>query len=147
VYERFTDRARKVMQLANQEAQRFSHEYVGTEHLLLGLIKEGNGVGANVLKNLGVDLRETRVEVEKVVQAGTEMVSMGKLPRTPRAKVVIENAIDEARKLNHYYVGTEHLLLGLIRERETVAGEVLSRLGLEAETVRAEVEALLRNGK
>jgi len=90
MYERFTDRARKVMQLANQEAQRFNHEYIGTEHILLGLVKEGTGVAANVLKNLDIDLRKIRLEVEKIVQAGPDMVTMGKLPQTPRAKKVIE---------------------------------------------------------
>ena len=114
MYERFTDRARKVMQLANQEAQRFNHEYIGTEHVLLGLVKEGSGVAANVLKNLDVDLRKIRLEVEKIVQAGPDMVTMGKLPQTPRAKKVIEYAMEEARNLNHNYVGTEHLLLGLL---------------------------------
>src|SRR5213595_503066 len=115
MYERFTDRARKVMQLANQEAQRFNHEYIGTEHILLGLVKEGTGVAANVLKNLDIDLRKIRLEVEKIVQAGPDMVTMGKLPQTPRAKKVIEYSIEEARNLNHNYVGTEHLLLGLLR--------------------------------
>ena len=124
MYERFTDRARRVMQLANQEAQRFNHEYIGTEHILLGLVKEGSGVGANVLKNLGVDLRKVRLEVEKLVKSGPEMVTMGKLPQTPRAKRVIEYAIEEARNLNHNYVGTEHLLLGLLRERDGVAAAV-----------------------
>ena len=114
MYERFTDRARKVMQLANQEAQRFNHEYIGTEHVLLGLIKEGSGVAANVLKNLDVDLRKIRLEVEKLVQSGPDMVTMGKLPQTPRAKKVIEYAMEEARNLNHNYVGTEHILLGLL---------------------------------
>jgi len=131
MYERFTDRARKVMQLANQEAQRFNHEYVGTEHVLLGLIKEGSGVAANVLKNLDVDLRKIRNEVEKIVQAGPDMVTMGKLPQTPRAKKVIEYAIEEARNLNHNYVGTEHLLLGLLREQEGVAAQVLMNLNLK----------------
>src|SRR3981081_856443 len=118
MYERFTDRARKVMQLANQEAQRFNHEYIGTEHILLGLVKEGTGVAANVLKNLDIDLRKIRLEVEKIVQAGPDMVTMGKLPQTPRAKKVIEYSIEEARNLNHNYVGTEHLLLGLLREKK-----------------------------
>src|SRR6202142_1733841 len=143
MYERFTDRARKVMQLANQEAQRFNHEYVGTEHMLLGLIKEGSGVAANVLKNLEVDLRKIRNEIEKIVQAGPEMVTMGKLPQTPRAKKVIEYAIEEARNLNHNYVGTEHLLLGLLREQEGVAAQVLMNLGLKLEEVREEVLNLL----
>src|SRR5450759_1526966 len=112
MFERFTDRARKVMPLANQEAQRFNHEYVGPEHLLL-------------------DLRKIRNEVEKIVQAGPEMVTMGKLPQTPRAKKAIEYAIEEARNLNHNYVGTEHLLLGLLREQEGVAAQVLMNLNLK----------------
>ena len=143
MYERFTDRARKVMQLANQEAQRFNHEYIGTEHILLGLVKEGTGVAANVLKNLDIDLRKIRLEVEKIVQAGPDMVTMGKLPQTPRAKKVIEYSIEEARQLNHNYVGTEHLLLGLLREQEGVAAQVLMNLGLKLEDVREEVLNLL----
>src|ERR1700730_10068927 len=143
MYERFTDRARKVMQLANQEAQRFNHEYIGTEHILLGLVKEGTGVAANVLKNLDTDLRKIRLEVEKIVQAGPDMVTMGKLPQTPRAKKVIEYSIEEARNLNHNYVGTEHLLLGLLREQEGVAAQVLMNLGLKLEDVREEVLNLL----
>src|ERR1700735_4897552 len=121
MYERFTDRARKVMQLANQEAQRFNHEYVGTEHVLLGLIKEGSGVAATVLRNMDVDLRKIRNEIEKV----------------------IEYAIEEARNLNHNYVGTEHLLLGLLREQEGVAAQVLMNLNLKLEEVREEVLNLL----
>src|SRR5215212_2096239 len=143
MYERFTDRARKVMQLANQEAQRFNHEYIGTEHILLGLVKEGTGVAANVLKNLDIDLRKIRLEVEKIVQAGPDMVTMGKLPQTPRAKKVIEYSIEEARNLNHNYVGTEHLLLGLLREQEGVAAQVLMNFGLKLEDVREEVLNLL----
>src|SRR5271167_1221574 len=146
MYERFTDRARKVMQLANQEAQRFNHEYIGTEHILLGLVKEGTGVAANVLKNLDIDLRKIRLEVEKIVQAGPDMVTMGKLPQTPRAKKVIEYSIEEARNLNHNYVGTEHLLLGLLREQEGVAAQVLMNLNLKLEEVREEVLNLLGHG-
>jgi len=146
MFERFTDRARKVMALANQEAQRFNHEYIGTEHILLGLVKEGSGVGANVLKNLDVDLRKVRLEVEKLVKSGPDMVTMGKLPQTPRAKKVIEYAIEEARNLNHNYVGTEHLLLGLLREQEGVAAQVLMNLGLKLEEVREEVLNLLGAG-
>ncbi len=143
MFERFTDRARKVMALANQEAQRFNHEYIGTEHILLGLVKEGSGVGANVLKNLDVDLRKVRLEVEKLVKSGPETVTMGKLPQTPRAKKVIEYAIEEARNLNHNYVGTEHLLLGLLREQDGVAAQVLMNLNLRLEDVREEVLNLL----
>jgi ATP-dependent Clp protease ATP-binding subunit ClpC len=143
MFERFTDRARKVMALANQEAQRFNHEYIGTEHILLGLVKEGSGVGATVLKNLDVDIKKLRLEVEKLVKSGPDMVTMGKLPHTPRAKKVIEFAIEEARSLNHNYVGTEHLLLGLLRETEGIAAQVMMNLGLRLEDVRQEVLNLL----
>ena len=146
MFERFTDRARKVMALANQEAQRFNHEYIGTEHILLGMIEEGSGVGANVLKNLNVDLSRVRLEVEKLVKIGPHMVTMGKLPQTPRAKKVIEYANEEARNLNHNYVGTEHLLLGLLREHEGVAAQVLMNLGLKLEEVREEVLNVLGYG-
>src|SRR5438876_893005 len=146
MYERFTDRARKVMQLANQEAQRFNHECIGTEHILLGLVKEGCGVAANVLKNLDLDLCKIRLEVEKIVQSGPDMVAMGKLPQTPKAKKVIEYSIEEARNLNHNYVGTEHLLLGVLREQEGVAAQVLMNLGLRLEQVREEVLNLLGHG-
>ena len=146
MFERFTDRARKVMALANQEAQRFNHEYIGTEHILLGLVKEGSGVGANVLKNLDVDIKKLRLEIEKLVKSGPDMVTMGKLPQTPRAKKVIEYAIEEARSLNHNYVGTEHILLGLLRETEGIAAQVLMNLGLKLEDVRQEVLNLLGAG-
>jgi ATP-dependent Clp protease ATP-binding subunit ClpA len=144
--ERFTNRARKVMALANQEVQRFNHEYIGTEHILLGLVNEGSGVGANVLKNLDVDLRKVRLEVEKLVKSAVDMVTMRKLPQTPRAKKVIEYAIEEARNLNHNYVGTEHLLLGLLREHDGVAAQVLMNLSLKLEEVREEVLNLLAAG-
>ncbi|MHC4646677.1 MAG: ATP-dependent Clp protease ATP-binding subunit [Planctomycetota bacterium] len=146
MFERFTDRARKVMALANQEAQRFNHEYIGTEHILLGLVKEGSGVGATVLKNLDVDIKKLRLAVEKLVKSGPDMVTMGKLPQTPRAKKVIEYAIEEARSLNHNYVGTEHILLGLLRESEGIAAQVLMDLGLKLEDVRQEVLNLLGAG-
>ena len=128
MFERLTDRARKVMALANQEAQRFNHEYIGTEHILLGLVKEGSGVGANVLKNLDIDLRKVRLEVEKLVKSGPDMVTMGKLPQTPRAKKVIEYAIEDARNLNHNHVGTAHLLLALYLEPAGVAADALAHL-------------------
>src|ERR1700722_7881227 len=118
MYERFTDRARKVMQLANQEGVRFNHEYIGTEHVLLGLVMEGSGVAANVLKHLDIDLPKIRVEVEKLVQSGPDIAISGKLPQTPLAKKLVEYAMQEARHLGHNYVGTEHILLGLLREQE-----------------------------
>ncbi len=143
MFQRFTDRARKVMALANQEAMRFNHEYIGTEHILLGLVKEGNGVGANVLKNLGLDLPRIRREVEQLVRAGRTEASWGKLPQTPRAKMVLEYAIEESCKLNHTYIGTEHLLLGLLRETDGVAAQVLINLGVKLSDARAGILKLL----
>ena len=143
MYERFTDRARKVMQLANQEAQRLYHEHIGTEHILLGLLKEGSGVAASTLKNLDIALAKIRQEVDKIVKAGSDKVTAGKLPQTPQVKRVIEYSIEEAHRLNHNYVGTEHLLLGLLREQEGVAAQVLRNLGLKLEDVREEVLNLL----
>lgn len=130
------------MQLANQEAQRLKHEYIGTEHVLVGLIQEGGGVGASVLKRLDVDLFKVRLEVEKLVQSGPETVT-GKLPQTPLAKKVIEYAMEEARNLNHKYVGTEHILIGLLREQEGLAAISLNNLGVTLERVREEVMRLL----
>jgi ATP-dependent Clp protease ATP-binding subunit ClpA len=143
MYERFTDRARKVMQLASQEAQRFNYEYIGTEHILLGLVREGYGVAANILTNLNIDLRTVRLEVERIVQPGPDTVFVGRMPQTPRAKRVIEHAIEEARSVFHDYVGTEHLLLGLLREEEGVAAQILIHLGLKLEDVREEIVDVL----
>lgn len=143
MYERFTDRARKVMRLANMEAQRFNHEYIGTEHILLGLIGEGTGVAATVLTNLGASLRSIRSEVERLVQSGHDMVTLGKLPQTPRVKKAIAHAMEEARNLKHDYVGTEHVLVGLLRDREGFAAAVLANLGLQVDTIREEVIRVL----
>ncbi len=143
MFERFTDRARKVILLANQEAQRLNHEYIGTEHVLLGLIKEGSGIGASVLKSRNLVLAKVRSEVEKLVESGPEMVIIGKLPHTPRTKEVIEHAITEARNLNHRYIGTEHLLLGLLRVEEGVASQVLRNLGATFENLRNDIHVLL----
>ena len=139
MFDRFTDRARKVMGLARQEAQRLNHEYIGTEHILLGLVQEGSGVAANVLKNLDIDLKMIRHEVEKIVKTGPSMVTMGQLPFTPRAKKVLELALEEASHLGHNYIGTEHILLGLIKEQEGKAAKVLQNLNVKLETVREEV--------
>ena len=139
MFDRFTDRAKKVMNLARQEAQRFNHEYLGTEHILLGLVQEGSGVAANVLKNMGIDLNKIRTEVEKIVKTGPSMVTMGQLPFTPRAKKVLELSMEEASNLGHNYIGTEHLLLGLIKENEGIAAQVLLNLGVKLEDVREEV--------
>jgi ATP-dependent Clp protease ATP-binding subunit ClpC len=139
MFDRFTDRAKKVMSFARQEAMKFNHEYIGTEHILLGLVQEGSGVAANVLKNMNIDLEKIRHEVEKIVKTGPSMVTMGQLPFTPRAKKVLELSMEEASQLSHNYIGTEHLLLGLIRENEGIAAQVMMNLGVKLEEVREEV--------
>ena len=143
MFNRFTERARKVILLAKEEAKRFNHDYMGTEHILLGLIREGEGVAAAVLQNLGLSPEAIRMEVEKLVQPGPATLVSGDIPFTPKAKKVIELAMDEARNLGHNYIGTEHLLLGLIREGEGVAAQVLQNLGLDLDKVRSEVMNLL----
>lgn len=137
-FDKFTERARRVLTLAQEEAQRFNHNYIGTEHLLLGLVREGDGVAARVLNNLGVQLPKVRSAVEFIIGKGEQMV-MGEIGLTPRAKKVIELAVDEARRLNHSYIGTEHLLLGLVREGEGIAAGVLESLGVSLDKVRAQV--------
>jgi len=143
MFNRFTERARKVIILAKEEARRFNHDYIGTEHILLGLIREGEGVAATVLQKLGVSLENIRLEIEKLVQPGPTTQIIGDIPFTPRAKKALELAAEEARSLGHNYIGTEHLLLGLIREGEGMASQVLLNLGLDLNTVRNEVMELL----
>src|SRR3954447_26239720 len=137
-FDKFTERARKVLQLAQEEAQRFNHNYIGTEHLLLGLVREGEGVAAKVLANLGVELNKVRSAVEFIIGRGDRTVT-GDIGLTPRAKKVIELSVDEARRLNHHYIGTEHLLLGLVREGEGIAAGVLESLGVSLDKVRSQV--------
>src|ERR1700752_3808712 len=137
-FDKFTERARKVLSLAQEEAQRYQHNYIGTEHLLLGLVREGEGVAAKVLSNLGVELNKVRSAVEFIIGRGDRIV-LGEIGLTPRAKKVIELAVDEARRLNHHYIGTEHLLLGLVREGEGIAAGVLESLGVNLEKVRTQV--------
>ena len=141
-FDKFTERARRVLTLAQEEAQRFNHNYIGTEHLLLGLVREGDGVAAKVLSNLGVELGKVRSAVEFIIGRGDRAV-LGEIGLTPRAKKVIELAVDEARRLNHHYIGTEHLLLGLVREGEGIAAGVLESLGVNLERVRAETTRIL----
>jgi ATP-dependent Clp protease ATP-binding subunit ClpC len=143
MFNRFTERARKVIILAKEEARRFNHDYIGTEHLLLGLIREGEGVAAAVLQKIGLSLQNIRLEIEKLVQPGPATQILGDVPFTPRAKKALELAAEEARSLGHNYIGTEHLLLGLIREGEGVASQVLMNLGLDLNKVRNEVMGLL----
>ena len=134
-FDKFTERARKVLSLAQEEAQRFQHNYIGTEHLLLGLVREGEGVAGKVLTGLGVDLEQVRKAVEEIIGRGDRIV-LGEIGLTPRAKKVIEFAVDEARRLNHHYIGTEHLLLGLLREGEGIGAGVLESFGLSLQEVR-----------
>ncbi len=141
-FDKFTERARRVLTLAQEEALRFNHNYIGTEHLLLGLVREGEGVAAKVLANLGVELNKVRSAVEFIIGRGDRAV-MGEIGLTPRAKKVIELAVDEARRLGHHYIGTEHLLLGLVREGEGIAAGVLESLGVSLEKLRAEVTRIL----
>ena len=143
MYERLTDRARKVMQLANDEAKRLNQEYIGSEHILLGLIKEDAGVAANILKSLDIDVRKIRREIERICRSGPGSATTTTLLPTPRAKKIIEYAIEEARNFNHNYVGTEHLLVGLVREEEGVAAQVLMNLGVKLADVREQVLSLL----
>src|ERR1044071_576609 len=141
-FDKFTDRARKVLTLAQDEAQRFNHNYIGTEHLLLGLVREGEGVAARVLENMNVELAKVRTAVEFIIGRGDRPV-VGEVGLTPRAKRVIELAIDEARRLGHNYIGTEHLLLGLVREGEGIAAGVLESLGVNLDKVRQQVNYVL----
>ena len=143
MFNRFTERARKVIILAKEEARRFNHDYIGTEHILLGLIREGEGVAAAVLQKLDVSLENIRIEIEKLVQPGPTTQIIGDIPFTPRAKKALELAAEEARSLGHNYIGTEHLLLGLIREGEGIASQVLLNLGMDLNSVRNEVMGLL----
>src|SRR5690348_11337284 len=141
-FDKFTERARKVLSLAQEEAQRFNHNYIGTEHLLLGLVREGDGVAAKVLNNLGVELNKARAAIEHIIGRGDRVV-LGEIGLTPRAKKVIELAVDEARRLGHHYIGTEHLLLGLVREGEGIAAGVLESLGVNLEKARRETVKIL----
>ena len=142
MFERFTDRARRVVVLAQEEARMLNHNYIGTEHILLGLIHEGEGVAAKALESLGISLEAVRQQVEEIIGQGQEAPS-GHIPFTPRAKKVLELSLREALQLGHNYIGTEHILLGLIREGEGVAAQVLVKLGADLNRVRQQVIQLL----
>ena len=143
MFEHFTERAKRVIKLAREEAGKLGHNYIGTEHLLLGLVREGEGVAAIVLQNLSLDLDSLRLEVEKMVQGGPPTLTLGEIPFTPRAKKVLELAIENAQAMAHTYIGTEHILLGLVREGEGVAARVLEKMGLTFEKVKIEISNLL----
>ncbi len=142
MFERFTDRARRVVVLAQEEARLLNHNYIGTEHILLGLIHEGEGVAAKALESLGISLEAVRTQVEEIIGQGGQSPS-GHIPFTPRAKKVLELSLREALQLGHNYIGTEHILLGLIREGEGVAAQVLVKLGADLSRVRQQVIQLL----
>ena len=143
MFNRFTERAKQVIIFARQEAGRLNHDYIGTEHLLLGLVKIGGGVAAEVLDGLGLSLQKIRLEIEKLVQPGPTTLSVGEIPFTPRAKKVLDLAVEEARVMGHNYIGTEHILLGLVREGEGIASQVLENLGIESESLREKILELL----
>src|SRR4030066_1443564 len=143
LFQRFSDRARRVVVLAQEEARMLNHNYIGTEHLLLGLIQEGEGVAAKALESMGISLEAVRSQVEEIIGRGSSAPT-GHIPFTPRAKKVLELSLREALQLGHNYIGTEHILLGLIREGEGVAAQVLLNLGADLEKVRSAVIQLLR---
>ncbi|HEX6918732.1 MAG TPA: Clp protease N-terminal domain-containing protein, partial [Actinomycetes bacterium] len=145
MFERFTDRARRVVVLAQEEARMLNHNYIGTEHILLGLIHEGEGVAAKALESLGISLEAVRSQVEEIIGQGQQAPS-GHIPFTPRAKKVLELSLREALQLGHNYIGTEHILLGLIHEGEGVAAKALESLGISLEAVRAQVEEIIGHG-
>jgi ATP-dependent Clp protease ATP-binding subunit ClpC len=142
VFERFTDRARRVVVLAQEEARTLDHNYIGTEHILLGLIREGEGVAASALEALGISPADIRGDLEAIIGRG-DQAPVGNIPFTPRAKKVLELSLREALQLGHNYIGTEHILLGLVREGEGVGAEVLAKRGATLELVRAEVMTLV----
>jgi ATP-dependent Clp protease ATP-binding subunit ClpA len=143
MFDRFTDRARKVMGYARQEAERLNHDYIGTEHILLGLVKEGSGVAANVLENLEVDLDKVRAEVERSAAKGPDGLVQDQLPFNNEAKRALDGSLEATRRLHYKYVGTEHILLGLLGVEDCVAAQVLVSLGLSLEVARQEVVELL----
>jgi ATP-dependent Clp protease ATP-binding subunit ClpC len=143
VFERFTERARRVIILAREEAGRFRHDFVGTEHVLLGLIRDGEGIATAVLQRLGLRLETVKAEVERALAGFPKTLTFGEVPFTPQAKRVLELSIEEARQLGHNYIGTEHLLLGLMKEGQSIAAKILESLGARLDEVRQETLALL----
>jgi ATP-dependent Clp protease ATP-binding subunit ClpC len=146
MFERFTDRARRAVVLAQEEARLLDHNYIGTEHILLGLLSEGEGIAAQALRSLGIDLDRVRHEVEEIIGRGTSSSVGPNIPFTPRSKKVLELSLRESMLLDHDYIGTEHILLGLVREGEGVAAQVLVKLGAKLDRVRAKVLELLAGG-
>ena len=142
MFERFTERARQVLVLALDEARALKHNYIGTEHLLLGLLREEEGLAAKALESLDITVEDVRAQVARIVGQGDE-ITTGQIPYTPRAKKVLELSLSESKSLGHNYIGTEHLLLGLVRENDGIAARILLEFGADAETIRTEVIRLL----
>lgn len=147
MYERFTDRSRKALQIANQEAQRCAVRYIGTEHLLIGIIKEGSGIAAAVLKNINIDIHAVRLEVEKHISYSTNAAVLGRLPHTSSLQKSLMSAMAEAASLNHNYIGTEHLLLGLLTDHDGITGAILSSFGITPQIVRDQTLKILQDSK
>ena len=137
MFERFTERARKILAIAQEEAKNLNHDYLGTEHILLGLIREGEGVAAEVLRNMGIEFETIRLEIEREAPSGGALAILGNVPFTPNSKKVLELAVEDARNMGHNYIGTEHLLLGLIREGESIGAKILLKFGVTLEKARA----------
>ena len=146
MFERFSDRARKIFAIAHQEARRYNHEYIGTEHIAIGMIREGGGIALMALRNLGVEPAKIETEIRNQLKFGPDMITMGKLPQTPRLKKVVEYAVEAAKEMGHQYVGTEHILIGLLGERDGTGGAALLAAGLTVEKVKVEVARLLSEG-
>jgi len=147
MFEHFTDHARGAMAIANQQARQFNHEFIGTEHIFLGILKESSGAGAKILKKLNVDTEKLLAEVEQLITSGPDEVAPGQLPQTPLAKKVVEYSIAEAQALNHDHTGTEHLLLGLLKEQKGTAARVLKNLSIKIEDVRASIPLRVVNSR
>lgn len=146
-YERFTAKAKNAMKLAHGEAMRLNHEYIGVEHLLLGLIRESEGMAAGVLEKFGADLRKTKNAIESIITPGTSLVSLGRLPQTPQLKLVLGRAIDNANALHHSYVGTEHLLLAILSDESNSACQALLNMGLNLDAIRDEIMSMIGAGE
>ena len=144
MFKKFTERARRVIILAREEAERYQHEYLGTEHILLGVIKDGGGIAVLVLQRLGVDIRQLKPEIERNLPLSSNTLVIGDIPFTSRAKKVLEYAVEEARAMGHSYIGTEHLLIGLIKEKDGVAYRILSSFGLQYSDIKEQTINLLR---
>lgn len=143
MFERSTERARRILAIAQEEAKNLNHDYLGTEHILLGLIREGEGVAAEVLRNMGIKFKTIRLEIENEAPPGGALAILGNVPFTPNSKKVLELAVEEARNMGHNYIGTEHLLLGLIKKEESIGAKILAKFGVTLEKAKEEIAKIL----